>query len=89
MDELNNIPILNSSNLNDATNQLNSEILSTIDKTAQQQVNKITSRIRKPWYDVDLKQQRHIVKTWKGNGSNEGNNHTGRHTKGKETDSSQ
>ena len=61
MDEFNNIPILNSSNLNDATNQLNSEILRTIDKIAPQQVKKITLRIRKPWYDSDLKHQRHIV----------------------------
>ena len=62
MNEFNNIPILNSSNLNDATNQLNFEIIQTIDKIAPQQVKKITSRIRKPWYDVDLKQQRDIVK---------------------------
>ena len=62
MDEFNNIPILNCSNLNDATNQLNSEVLRTIDKIVPQQVKKITSRIRKPWYDVNLKHQRHIMK---------------------------
>ena len=45
MDEFNNIPILNSSNLNDAINQLNPEILKNIDKIAPQQVKKITSRI--------------------------------------------
>ena len=61
MDEFNNIPILNSSNLNDATNQLNSKICRTIDKIAPQ-VKKINLRIRKHWYDVDLKHQRHIVK---------------------------
>ena len=32
LDEFNNMPILNSSNLKDATNQLNSEILRTIEK---------------------------------------------------------
>ena len=48
MDEFNNIPILNSSNLNDATNQLNCEMLRTIDKIAPQQFKKITSRINKP-----------------------------------------
>ena len=31
-------------------------------KIAPQQVKKNTSRIRKPWYDVNLKHQRHIVK---------------------------
>ena len=62
MDEFNNIPILNSSNLNDATNRFNSEILRMIDKIAPQQVKKITLRIRKPWYDVNIKHQRQIVK---------------------------
>ena len=49
IDEFNNTPILNTSNLPDATNQLNSEILRTIDKIAPQQFKKITSRIKKPW----------------------------------------
>ena len=62
IDEFNNTPILNTSNLIDATNQLNSEILRTMDKIAQQQFKKITSRIKKPWYDNDLKHQRQIVK---------------------------
>ena len=56
------MPILNSTNLKDATNQLNSEILRTIDKITLKQVKKITSRIRKPWNNVDLKHQRQIVK---------------------------
>ena len=47
-DEFNNMPILNSTNLKDANNQLNSEILRTIDKIALKQVKKIISRIRKP-----------------------------------------
>ena len=34
INEFNNMPILNSSNLKDATNQLTSEILRTIDKIA-------------------------------------------------------
>ena len=63
IDEFNNMPILNSTNLKDATNQFNSEILRTIDKIAPKQVKKITLRIRKPWYDVDLKDQRQIVKS--------------------------
>ena len=42
------MPILNSTNLKDATNQLNSEILRTIDKIAPKQVKEITLRIRKP-----------------------------------------
>ena len=62
IDEFNNMPILNSSNPKDATNQLNLVILRTMDKIAPKQVKKITSRIRKPWYDDDLKQQRQIVK---------------------------
>ena len=62
IDEFNNTPILNTSNLIDATNQLNSEILRTMDKIAPQQFKKITSRIKKPWYDNDLKHQRQIVK---------------------------
>ena len=62
IDEFSNMPILNSSNLKDATNQLNSEILRTIDKIAPKQVKKITSRIRKPWYDDNLMHQRQIVK---------------------------
>ena len=62
IDEFINMPLLNSTNLKDATNQLNSEILRTIDKIAPKEVKKITSRIRKPWYNVDLKHQRQIVK---------------------------
>ena len=42
IDEFNNMPILNSSNLKDATNQLSSEILRTIDKIAPKQVKEIT-----------------------------------------------
>ena len=61
IDEFNNTPILNTSNLNDATNQLNSEILRTMDKIAPQ-LKKITSRIKKPWCNNDLKHQRQIVK---------------------------
>ena len=60
--EFNNMPILNSSNLEVATDQLNTEILRTMDKITPKQVKKINSRIRKPWYDDDLKQQRQIVK---------------------------
>ena len=62
IEEFNNTAILNTSNLTDATNQLNSEILRTMDKIAPQQLKKITSRIKKPWYDNDLKHQRQIVK---------------------------
>ena len=62
INQFNNMPILNSSNLKDATNQLNSEILRTLDKIAPKQIKKIISRIRKPWYDDDLKHQRKIVK---------------------------
>ena len=62
IDEFNNTPILNTSNLTDATNQLNPEILRTMDKIALQQFKKITSRVKKPWYDNDLKHQRQIVK---------------------------
>ena len=58
----NNATILNTSNLAKATNQLNSEILRTLDKIAPQQVKKITSRTQKPWYDNYLKHQRQIVK---------------------------
>ena len=49
------MPILNSSNFDDATNQLNSKLLRTINKIEPEKVKKITLRIRKPWYDVDLK----------------------------------
>ena len=83
------MPILNSSNFKGATDQLKTEILRTMDKIAPKQTKKITSRIRKPWSDDDLKQQRQIVKTGKENGSNIENNHTGRHIKEKETDLSQ
>ena len=62
IEEFNNTAILNTSNLTDATNQLNSEILRTMDKIAPQQFMKITSRIKKPWYDNDLKHQKQIVK---------------------------
>ena len=62
IDEFNDMPILKSSNLDDATNQVNSELIRTIDKIAPEQVQKITLRIRKPWYNVDLKHQRHMVK---------------------------
>ena len=62
IDEFHNLPILDSTNLKDATNQLNSEILRTIDKIAPKQVEKITSRIRKSWYNADIKHQRQIVK---------------------------
>ena len=58
----NNAAILNTSNLTEATNQLNSEILRTLDKIAPQQIKKITSRIKKPWYNNDPKHQRQIVK---------------------------
>ena len=61
IDEFNNTLILNTSNFIDATNQLNSETLRTIDKIAPQQFKKITSRIKKPLYDNDLKHQRQIV----------------------------
>ena len=60
-----------------------------MDKIVPKQVKKITSRIRKPWYDDGQKQQRQIVKNRKGNGSNIENNHTGRCMKEKETDLSQ
>ena len=62
IDEFNNMPILSSTNLTDATNQPKSEIPRTIDKISPKQAKKITSRIRKPWYNVDLKHQRQIVK---------------------------
>ena len=88
IEEFNNTAILNTSNLADTTNQLNSEILRTMDKIAPQQI-KITSRIKKPWYNNNLKHQRQIVKNREKNGSSTGNNCTGRHTKGKETGSSQ
>ena len=58
----NNAAILNTSNLAEATNQLNSEILRTLDKIAPQQIKKITSRIKKPWYNNNFKHQRQIVK---------------------------
>ena len=61
IDKFNNIPILNSSNLNNTTNQLNSEMLRTMDKIAPLQFEKITSK-KNPWYDTDLKHQRQIVK---------------------------
>ena len=48
IDEFNNTSILNTSNLTDATNQLNSEILRTMDKIVPQQFKKISSRIEKP-----------------------------------------
>ena len=60
-EEFNNMPILNSSNVKNSTNQLNTEILRTMDKIAPKQVKKITSKIRKLWHDDDLKQQRQIV----------------------------
>ena len=62
IDEFNNTPMLNTSNLTDASNQLNSEILRTMDKIAPQKFKKTTSRIKKPWNDNDLKHQRQIVK---------------------------
>ena len=34
-----------------------------MDKIATQQIKKITSRIKKPWYDNNLKHQRQIVKS--------------------------
>ena len=54
--------MVNSSNLKDATDQLHTDILWTMDKIVSKQVKKITSGIRKPWYDHDLKQKRQIVK---------------------------
>ena len=57
--------ILNSSNLKDTTNQLNSEILRTIDKITPKQVKEITLRVRKLWYNVNLRHQRQIVKQGK------------------------
>ena len=48
IDEFNNTPILNTSNLIDATKQLNSKILRTMDKIAPQLFKKIMSRIKKP-----------------------------------------
>ena len=62
IDEFNTMQICNSNNVKDATDQLNTEILRTMDKIALKQVKKITSRIRKPCYDNDLIQQRQIVK---------------------------
>ena len=55
IEEFNSMPILNSSNFKEATDQLNTEILRTMDKIAPKQAKKITSRIRKPCYDDDLK----------------------------------
>ena len=63
IEEFNNTAILNTSNLTDVTNQLGSEILRTMDKIAPQQLKKMTSRIKKPWYNNDLKHQRQIVKS--------------------------
>ena len=67
IDEFNNTPILNTSNLIDATNQFNSEILRTMDKIAPQRFKKITSRIKKPWYD-------NRSKTPKANSEKQGKN---------------
>ena len=44
--EFNNMPILNSSDLKDATNQLNSEILRTIDKIIPKQVKKVHHNVK-------------------------------------------
>ena len=62
IDEFNNMPILNSSNLKDATDQLNSEIFRTLDKIAPRPIKKITPRIRKPCHNDDLKHERKILK---------------------------
>ena len=60
--EFSNIPILESTTLEKAAEQLNNGMLKTIDKIAPATTKTITSRHNKPWYDEDLKNQRRIMK---------------------------
>ena len=60
--KFNSLPILDSTALNMAANQLNNEILKTIKKIAPATTKSITSRHKKPWYDEDLKNKRKILK---------------------------
>ena len=60
-------------------------MLRTTEKIASV-TTKITSRQKKPWYDEDLQNQRKIMKTEKGNGSNTEMINTGKHTKGNKID---
>ena len=53
--EFNNVPILESTTLNMAANELINEILKTIEKLTLATTKTITSRHKKPWYDEDLK----------------------------------
>ena len=62
INEFNNTPILESTTLDMATEQLNNEMLKTIEKTALASTKTITSRHKKPWYDEGLKNQRRIMK---------------------------
>ena len=61
--EFNNLPILECTTLEKATNQLNNEMLRTIEKIAPATTETITSRHKKTWYDEDLKNQRKIMKS--------------------------
>ena len=62
INEFNNIPILESTTLDMATQQLNNKMLKTIEKIAPATTKTITGRHKKPWYDEDLKNQRRIMK---------------------------
>ena len=61
-EKLNDKEILNSMTLKDAINCFATEVLRTLEETAQQKTVKITNRKPKPCYDKDLKQQRTKMK---------------------------
>ena len=63
--EFNNMPILESTTLNMAANQLNNEILKTIENISLATTKTITSRHKTPWYDEDQKNQRKTMKNRK------------------------
>ena len=82
--ELNNIPILESTTLDMAANQLRNEMFKIIEKIATVTTKTITSRHKKPWYDENLKNH-HDKQRKKMDQCIEKTN-TGRHSKGKEID---
>ena len=87
--EFGNVPILESTTLDKASEQLNNEMFKTIDKIAPATTKTITSRHKKPWYVEDLKNQRRIMKNRERKWTKYREDQPGRHSKENEIDLSQ
>ena len=80
----NNQPILDVTNLEDAINQLNNQVLRNLHKVPPMKRRRSLRKAPKLWYNKDLLNQRKILKTGSRNGLGTKNHINGQHSKGKE-----